>query len=606
MFMSVPGWAQDRVALLIANQDYRDGVGKLVNPFNDVKIVGEALEKVGFTIVATVKNATRADMYGALDKYIGRLQAAGPDAIGLIYYSGHGIAVRGENYLIPVDIDRPSTTLLRANGVRQDEILAIIRQDAPKVAHYLILDACRNKLQGSRGGKGFAPVSEQQSGVLIAFATAPGSTASDLGDGGGPYARALAREIVKPGIDDLLMFHNVRIAVKAATGGDQVPWTLDGIERPRRFRFAGSSNTPPPTREMAIQAWRDIAGSRQPGVFETYMTRYGQVSDLHRRLAEEKLAMLRNSSGRSPDDGTARGRCGNGKVTLARGGGQAPLCIRAGSGSRFSDCKGCPEMVVVPAGAFNIGSPASERGRNVDESPVRRINIAAVAIGAHEVTIGQWRQCSDAGACRVIFDHTKISTPDHPVGNVNWTDARAYVAWLSHKTGMPYRLPSEAEWEYAARAGSKAPRPWGFDVRVACQHANVGDASYHQAFRANGLSARERQQRLIEIGGKHDCNDGFVHTSPVGTFKPNAFGLHDVIGNVWEWVHDCAFPNYQPLPADGRPYREPGCRVRMARGGSFVSGPSSSRSANRYDGGHNRGVAKVDFGFRVARNLDPQ
>lgn len=226
-----------RVALLIGNQDYRPGVGKLVNPFNDIKLVGKALHNIGFELLPPVKNGTRFDILDALDKYTLELKNAGRDAIGFVYYSGHGIASRGVNYIVPVDLEAPSTGMLRAKGVRQSELLAILQKEAPSAAHYLVFDACRNELRGARGSKGFVPVN-QQAGVLIAFATAPGQTASDLGSGSGPYARALAAELVKPDLPDLLMFHNVRVAVSRATGGDQVPWTLDGIQRAKRHEFA--------------------------------------------------------------------------------------------------------------------------------------------------------------------------------------------------------------------------------------------------------------------------------------------------------------------------------------------------------------------------------
>lgn len=244
LIMAAPALAQKRIALLIGNQDYKRGVGKLVNPFNDIRIVGAALRKVGFDVMKPVRNATRADILEAVDNYAARLKKAGPDAIGFIYYSGHGIASRGKNYLIPIDIAKPSTRLLRANGVKQSEVLDIIRQEAPQAAHYFIIDACRNELQGARGAKGFVAVN-QQAGTLIAFATSPGRTASDLGDGSGPYAKALAAELVKPGVTDLQMFSNVRYAVASATGNDQVPWALDGIVRRDRLMFGGSNTSQP-------------------------------------------------------------------------------------------------------------------------------------------------------------------------------------------------------------------------------------------------------------------------------------------------------------------------------------------------------------------------
>jgi invasion protein IalB len=234
--------AEKRIALLIGNKDYKPGVGALVNPLNDVRLVGEALKVVGFEVLKPAQNVRRAEMLRALYEFAAKLKAAGPDAVGFLYYSGHGIASAGENYLIPVDVDEPSTVELSVQGVKQSEVLAILRNEAPNAAHYLVLDACRNTLQGARGGKGFLPVG-QQSGVLVAFAAEPGKTASDTGQGSGPYAAALAAELVKPGQSDLIMFHHVRVAVMDKTNGDQVPWTEDGIQRRERVLFGGDGKS---------------------------------------------------------------------------------------------------------------------------------------------------------------------------------------------------------------------------------------------------------------------------------------------------------------------------------------------------------------------------
>src|SRR5215467_13522985 len=204
--------AETRIALLIGNKDYKAGVGSLANPLNDIRIVGEALKSVGFEVLEPAKNANRATMLRAIHGFAARLRDSGADAVGFLYYSGHGIASGGENYLIPVDVEEPSTVELSVQGVKHSEALAILRSEAPNAAHYVVLDACRNTLQSAKGGKGFIAVG-QQSGVLIAFASEPGKTASDTGQGSGPYAAALAAELIKPGQSDLMMFHNVRVAV---------------------------------------------------------------------------------------------------------------------------------------------------------------------------------------------------------------------------------------------------------------------------------------------------------------------------------------------------------------------------------------------------------
>lgn len=274
----LPAHAQGkRIALLIANETYKPGVGRLLNPINDTRLVGQALKVVGFEVVKPVENGTRAAILLAVHEFAEKLKAAGPDAVGFLYYSGHGVASAGENYIVPVDIDEPSTTALVVKGVKQSEILSALRTKAPNAAHYVVLDACRNNLQGARGGKGFVPVG-QQSGVLIAFSTRPGDTASDIGERSGPYAAALAAEIVKPGQNDLLMFHNVRIEVIRKTGGDQVPWTEDGIQRPERISFGGttpgSAGTLPPPLGEAAQAWAATKDTTSVAALETFARRF--------------------------------------------------------------------------------------------------------------------------------------------------------------------------------------------------------------------------------------------------------------------------------------------------------------------------------------------
>ena len=146
--------AEKRIALLIGNKDYKAGVGSLTNPLNDIRIVGEALKAVGFEVLRPVENAQRSAMLIAIHAFAAKLKAAGPDAVGLLCYSGHGIASAGENYLIPTDVDQPSTVLLSVQGVKQSEVLAILSGEAPNAAHYLVLDACRHTLQARAAARG--------------------------------------------------------------------------------------------------------------------------------------------------------------------------------------------------------------------------------------------------------------------------------------------------------------------------------------------------------------------------------------------------------------------------------------------------------------------
>jgi formylglycine-generating enzyme required for sulfatase activity len=258
------------------------------------------------------------------------------------------------------------------------------------------------------------------------------------------------------------------------------------------------------------------------------------------------------------------------------------------AGPRNRDCSECPELVVVPAGKFQMGSPVSETERNEHESPLHAVEFAKpFAIGKYEVTFDEWEACVTHKACAPVTDDG-WGRGRRPVIYVSFQMAVDYGRWLSGKTGKTYRLPSEAEWEYAARAGSATPWFWGDDPKRACQYGNVGDDSVRPEHPDWPL---------------HDCNDGFAKTAPVGTFKPNAFGLHDTAGNVWEWVEDCYNASYEGAPVDGRAWLAGDCARRIDRGGGWYNKPSAVRSALRY-AGDDSSRQNNTLGFRIVRELD--
>ena len=300
LFCTWPALAKKRVALLIGNAGYKAEVGPLRNPHNDIELVGDALQRVGFDVMQPIKDATRTDILVAVHAFAEKLKSAGSDAVGFFYYSGHGVASSGENFIVPVEVGQVSRLRMSLGGVRQSELIKILREIAPQAAHYLVFDACRNNLGGSRGGKGFVPI-KQESGLLIAFATAPGQLASDLGERGGPYAKALAAEIVRPGIPDLLMFHRVRVAVSKATAGGQIPWTMDGIQRPQRLMLGGAKPPPsvltkpkPPTIDAA-KAWDVIQDTQSSAVLQRFAELY--KGTVFAELAKARLSELNAISG---------------------------------------------------------------------------------------------------------------------------------------------------------------------------------------------------------------------------------------------------------------------------------------------------------------------
>lgn len=249
------------------------------------------------------------------------------------------------------------------------------------------------------------------------------------------------------------------------------------------------------------------------------------------------------------------------------------------------DCDVCPEMVVVPAGEFNMGSAGSEQGHDANESPRHTVTFARpFAIGKYEVTFDEWDACVAEKACAAVPDDG-WGRARRPVIHVNFDMANGYARWLSKKTGKHYRLPSEAEWEYAARGGSTTAWFWGDEPTQACQFGNVGDQA---------LKSEHPDWPL------HSCNDGYAKTSPVGSFKPNKFGLHDTVGNVWEWVDDCYNPTYQGAPANGSAWLSGDCVRRVDRGGGWYNKPESVRSALRYAGDDPKRQNNT-LGFRVVR-----
>ena len=256
----------------------------------------------------------------------------------------------------------------------------------------------------------------------------------------------------------------------------------------------------------------------------------------------------------------------------------------SGAGRVFRDCPACPEMVVVPAGEFMMGSPESEKGRGKDEGPQRKVTFAQpFAVGKFEVTFAQWDACTTEGGCTHKPDDQTWGRGKRPVINVSWDDARQFVAWLAKKTGKPYRLLTEAEWEYSARAMTKIPEtnvpfPTG-------QTINYKQANYDANFTYNkGPQGIYRQKTL-----------------DVGSLPRNAFGLHDMHGNVWEWVEDCYKDSYAGAPTDGSAVTSPNCSLRILRGGAWNYYPRLLRSAYRYATA--AGVRMENAGLRVARAL---
>lgn len=240
-------------------------------------------------------------------------------------------------------------------------------------------------------------------------------------------------------------------------------------------------------------------------------------------------------------------------------------------------------MIALAPATFQMGARQVDNG-NAWEGPPHAVTLRhGFAMGRTEVTVAEWAACASAQGCTAIKEGPASGDPQKaPAVNVNWSDALAYAAWLSKTTGRHYRLPSEAEWEYAIRAGTTDARYWGGDRRTQCQYGNGADQS-----------ALRRDPKLQGV----ECNDGFAALAPVGSLLPNAFGFYDMAGNAWEWTQDCWRDTYAGAPTDGSALQFPSCDQRVIRGGSWRARPNSLRSFGRGNTGPD--VRSEDLGLRV-------
>jgi formylglycine-generating enzyme required for sulfatase activity len=313
--------------------------------------------------------------------------------------------------------------------------------------------------------------------------------------------------------------------------------------------------------------------------------------------------------------------------------GKAESGVAEHAGDRFHDTlangKAGPELVVVPGGSFQMGSPTSEADRNNNEGPVHEVRPKAFGLGRTEITRGEFAQFVQAtgyktdaerntnapdktgmDGCFVIDKDFKsgwkagtswrdplyAQTEAHPAVCISWNDAHAYAEWLTRETGQKYRLPSEAEMEYAIRAGTQTSWPWGNNPNGGCATSNGADVTF-----LKGLG----NPWALAIGkpvAASTCEDGFVHTAPVASLKSNAFGLYDMVGNVYEWAQDCYHEDYNGAPSDGSVFAGGNCAAHFIRAGSFTDEPAYLRSAVRI--GTRTAYRYHNFGMRVARDLN--
>jgi len=565
-----PANAEKRLALSVGIDVYDNlpASEQLKKAVNDARAMAAALRELGFE--ATVEeNLPRLAFTRAWQKFLNRLE---PGDTAALYFAGHGVVVGGVNYLLPRDVPKVELSedkVLAGASIRFNDLMDDLRDKKVRVSLFIV-DACRDnpfrdgrgRFVGVGGTRGLAVV-EPAKGTFVMYSAGAGERALDrLSDSdresNSPYTRALLPILKTPG----LSMHEIAVRVRrevielareAQPPHEQTPAYYDQLVGEFVLK-AGSKPAAQPPSSDAERAWAAAKDTTSIAVLEAFRRQYGASNAFYDHLAEarieelgkQQLAMLKADEERR----------------LAEGDLLRP-------GRVFRDCPDCPEMVVVPAGEFIMGSPASEAERNDDEGPQRKVTIPRpFAVGKFEVTFIEWEACVTGDGCK---SNPRPSDSGRgkgrrPVVNVSWHDAKEYADWLSRKTGKSYRLLSEAEWEYAARAGTT--------TRYAFGHA---------------ITQRQAQFKAR-------------WTALVGSFPANKFGLHDMHGNATEWVEDNWHPDYQGAPIDGSVWSGGDTSLRVLRGGDWRGiFPTFLRSASRFSLQPN--VRDYCCGFRLSRTL---
>ena len=552
-----------RLALVIGNDQYQ-AVEKLKNAKNDANLMAGVLRKVGFE-VTLANDLGREQLWSTLDIFKARI-GKGDEVV--FYFAGHGVQIGSTQLLLPTDIKAQTEGQVQRDGVPLVDI-----QDALSDARVavFIIDACRDNpfpRQGTRSvgaTRGLLPP-DPSTGQIIMLSAGRNQKALDEVPNettrNGLFTWELAQAIQTPGLEIRTVLEQVKSAVddRAKRAGHEQRPSLVNDLRGNFYFFGGDTAAlataggtpvrPRSAEEIEDAYWDGIRNSTEKTAFDDYLKEYpaGRYAPLARQRALA-LGPVTARPNPTPDPPT------NPSVVTAN---------NATPGGTFKDCADCPEMVVLPAGSFNMGDGAA-----TDSSPTHTVTLKQFAIGKTEVTQAQWR--SVMGNNPSFFATCGDTCP---VERVSWDDAQQFIQRLNAKTGKAYRLPSESQWEYAARAGSTAAYSFGDD------ESQLGNHGWYSS----------NSRRL---------------THPVGQKRPNNWGLDDMHGNVSEWVEDCYHDNYNGAPTDGSAWIT-GCRgdFRVLRGGSWGNIPAILHSAYRF--WYAPDDRNFVTGFRLVRTLvDP-
>jgi formylglycine-generating enzyme required for sulfatase activity len=585
-----PAHAEKRVALVIGNAAYKNAA-VLQNPKNDATDVSERLRRLGFETIIGL-DLEEASMK---DKSIDFARAARDADVALVYYSGHAMQFGGTNYLMPTDaVLRDEADLRRL--IRVDEIVADLSK--AKSLRILVLDACRvnplaeelsRSMEATRGppvDRGLARIVAPR-GMIISYATQPGQTAADGRGRNSPYTTAFLKNI-ETSEEIGTVFRHMTADVYNETQGKQLPelslsyigdFYLQG--RPKSDVAALTNSTPSPTPSSgSAQNFQVLTTKPEPEPQPPIINPPPGVLMLPSQVSVVAPPVA------PPPPAVSSSPCGSAPITVSLSSrSPGPLSANEECALKpkdaFRECDKCPEMVVVPAGSFTMGSPTSEEGRDIDEGPQHRVKISRTfAVGRFSITFDEWDTCVADDGCEFKPSDQGWGRGQRPVIGVSWEDAKRYLRWLSRKTGKSYRLLSESEREYVTRAGTTTPFWWGTSI-------STNQANYNGNYPYGGGSIGEFRAK----------------TMPVNSFRPNPWGLYGVHGNVYDWVEDCYHETYADAPSDGSAWIVGACNHRIVRGGGWHGAARSLRAADRDN--YAASERSTTFSFRIARTLSP-
>jgi formylglycine-generating enzyme required for sulfatase activity len=540
--------AGERIALVIGNSQYQN-LNTLKNPVNDARAVAQRLQALNFQLIdAKGKNTDKPVLNlkeNAFAQTVSRFaKRANGAEIAFLYYAGHGMQESGTSYLLPIDAPKDDVELITRNAISLDNTLN--KLDGKAQLTVAVFDACReipNLEQTTRSAglspnayRGLARLKKPGKSRIVAYAGAVGELVPDGDTQNSPYTRELIKVLQNPQgeIDNVLQ----RVAWNVGqTSQQQSPEiSIQGVQ-PGRFYF----NQPQQKSSAEIVFWQSVEKQPNEAGYRDYLNQYPQ--GIFASLAQRRLLAYQTPTPPTP-----------------------PQPIVTETRQPYE-----PEMVSIPAGSFRMGD--IQGGGDDDEKPVHTVQIKSFSMSKYEITQAQWRAVMGKKP-----SHYKGN--DLPVENASWHDVQEFIQKLNAKTGKQYRLPSEAEWEYAARAKTTTKYWWGNEASH--DYANYGTD--------------------ICCAGHIEGKDQWKNTSPVGSFSANAFGLHDMHGNVWEWVQDCWHGDYKNAPTDGSVWGEANngdCSRRVFRGGDWDGKPRNLRSA--YRSGSSPDNTVNNQGFRLAR-----